>query len=102
MPDPAIGKLTFRAVCDKCGAALHCCRNCIYYQPGLPNDCRVPNTDFIADRTATNFCEEFSLKGKPPQKGADVNAIKKKLFGDDDDGKDDHNPKGRFDSLFRQ
>lgn len=59
-------KLSFRAVCESCGSGLHCCRNCKYYAPGRPNDCAVPGTEFIADREANNFCEEFSMLVRPP------------------------------------
>lgn len=63
---PLGGKLSFRAECDVCYAALHCCQNCKYYKIGLPNDCAVPGTEYIADRQANNFCEEFSVLGKGP------------------------------------
>lgn len=75
-------KISFRAECDQCGAALHCCKNCKYYAPGRPNDCAVPGTDFIADREANNFCEEFCLLGKPPSSPPN------------------HSPK-KFDDLFK-
>lgn len=65
LPD-AERKISFRAVCEKCGAALHCCKNCKNYAPGRPNDCAVPGTDYVPDRAANNFCEEFSLLGLPP------------------------------------
>ncbi|CUI16322.1 conserved hypothetical protein [Candidatus Protochlamydia naegleriophila] len=65
-PDPFQGKVSFRETCDKCGSALHCCQNCKYYKPRLANDCAVPGTDSVSDRQANNFCEEFSLLGKPP------------------------------------
>jgi hypothetical protein len=58
-PYTLFGKLSFRAVCERCDAALHSCQNCTYYKPGLPNDCAVPGTDYIRDRQANNFCEEF-------------------------------------------
>lgn len=67
MLDPPHGKLSFRAVCDKCGMSLHCCVNCKYYKPGLPNDCAVPGTEFIRDREANNLCDEYSLLGQPPK-----------------------------------
>ena len=76
-----IGKLSFRAACDACHASLHCCRNCVYYKPGLPNDCLVPNTDYVSDRTANNFCEEFKLLGKGAEKST-------------------NDPKARFNQLF--
>jgi hypothetical protein len=75
-----LGKLSFRAVCDRCGAALHCCQNCKYYKVGRPNDCMVPGTEWVADRSANNFCEEFSPLGKPPSSTKDDSA--KKRFDD--------------------
>lgn len=79
----AEGKIPFRATCDHCTAWLHCCKNCKNYKPGLPNDCMVPGTDYIADRTASNFCEDFSLLGKGPSPNAKKGDLK-----------------SRFDSLF--
>lgn len=97
--DPFSGKITFRATCEACGASLHCCRNCMYYMPRRPNDCMVPNTEFISDRSAANFCEEFKLSGKGPTASVDPKAAAKRLFGDDSTpaSKD---PKKRFNSLF--
>lgn len=73
LPDPTWGKLTFRAACDKCGSDLHCCQNCKFYKPGYPNDCVVPGTEFVSDRTKSNLCEEFAILGKGP-KDKDLNA----------------------------
>lgn len=81
LPPLEYGKISFRATCDKCGAALHCCKNCKHYKPGLPNDCAVPGTDFISDREANNFCEEFSILGKGPAPKS-------------------NQPRKRFDDLF--
>ena len=55
-------KIGFRAVCQHCGNDLHVCVNCRYYSPGKPNDCAVPGTEWIRDREANNFCEEFRPK----------------------------------------
>jgi len=76
-------KIPFRLVCDRCLTAQHCCKNCKYYLPGKPNDCLVPGTDYIADRQAINFCEEFQLGPKKEgPKGPSVDDITKRLFGD--------------------
>ena len=91
------GKVPFRAVCEKCGFSTHACVNCQNYKRGLPNDCRIPGTDFVADREAGNFCEEFvPLTGKPDQ-GADVNDVAAQLFGDD---VEDDLKSPSIDSLF--
>jgi hypothetical protein len=55
-------KIGFRAQCPHCGVDLHTCTNCRYYCPGKPNDCSVPGTEWIKDREAMNFCEEYALK----------------------------------------
>lgn len=75
-------KISFRTECDKCGASLHCCQNCKYYQVGLYNDCKVPGTERVLDKAARNFCEEFSSLGKGP-------AVK------------DSSAKKRFEDLFK-
>lgn len=94
------GKISFRAECENCRASLHCCRNCVYYKPGQPNDCLMPNTDYVADRSANNFCEEFKLLGKAPGKGPDPREIAKKLFGEEVSGEEDVDPKQRLKDLL--
>ncbi|SCA64149.1 Uncharacterized protein SCG7086_CG_00070 [Chlamydiales bacterium SCGC AG-110-P3] len=101
LPD---GKVSFRAICDSCSSWLHCCRGCRNYQPGLPNDCRIPDTDPIADREAANFCEEFVLLGQGPTKSASAIDVAKKLFGEqteEEDSDDNRDPKSRFNNLFK-
>jgi len=95
-----LGKISFRENCESCDTALHCCCNCVYYKPGLPNDCMVPDTDYVADRTTNNFCEEFKILGKGPEAKVDPKSIAKKLFGDDGEPQSDIDPKNRFDNLF--
>ena len=83
-------KVGFRAQCPQCGIDLHTCKGCRYYTPGKPNDCAVPNTDFVRDREAMNFCEEFaplSLSTPPPSK--------RSILGEAP-------PKKDFKSLFKE
>ena len=52
-------------VCDFCSASLRCCYNCKYYDPGATNECREPNSAYIADQSAGNFCGFFLyIEGK--------------------------------------
>lgn len=53
------GKIGFRDYCPNCNHSLHCCKNCKFYAVGRRNDCMIPATDYIADKEAANFCEEF-------------------------------------------
>jgi len=77
------GKLSFRATCDHCHAWLHACCNCRHYRLGLPNNCAIPGTEYVADREGANFCEEFSLLGKAAEQGEGPDQVAKRLFGDD-------------------
>mgnify|MGYP001336776925 CR=1 FL=1 len=67
--------------CDHCGANLHCCKNCYFYDPSLHNECRESYTDFIRDREAPNFCSSYRFKdsSEAPGVGADVASAKSKL-----------------------
>jgi hypothetical protein len=58
----AIVKVGFRDTCPHCDTDLHTCTNCRYYAVGKPNDCLVPGTDYVKDREANNFCEEFKVQ----------------------------------------
>ncbi len=67
--------------CDHCGANLHCCKNCYFYDPSLHNECRESYTDFIRDREAPNFCSSYRFKDsdEAPASGADMGSAKAKL-----------------------
>ncbi|HOW57220.1 MAG TPA: hypothetical protein PKZ12_04405 [Smithellaceae bacterium] len=68
-------------LCPCCGAYLHCCRNCLFYEPGAYNDCREPQAERVLDKQAANFCDYFTFKdseGKNENKSA---AAQDKLEG---------------------
>jgi hypothetical protein len=71
LEDPLLNKLSFRATCDHCQAWLHSCLNCKYHRPHLSNQCLIPGTEPISDRSANNFCEEFLVLGKASEKKDD-------------------------------
>jgi len=48
--------------CSVCGADLHCCRNCNFYDYGAYNDCHEPQAERVLDKTRSNFCEFFNFK----------------------------------------
>lgn len=75
-------KISFRELCDRCQAWLHCCKNCRNYKPGASNDCAIPGTEYVADREACNFCEDFKVLGEGPKKTLNPKDIAKRLFKD--------------------
>ncbi len=100
LPETSFRKIGFREVCEKCDSYLHCCVNCKFYQPGLPNDCKVPGTDQVRDRESFNYCDEFFIAGDKRIESRDVSGAAKKLFGDDEPKLKRKPPEDRFNSLF--
>jgi len=47
------------AVCSQCKADLHCCRNCLHFDPGARFQCRKPVEKAFRDKTVRNDCTEF-------------------------------------------
>lgn len=53
---PRVGR---RDDCPRCGADLHACRQCRFYEPGAHNDCRETEAELVADKKRANFCDFF-------------------------------------------
>jgi hypothetical protein len=49
----------FRGNCPKCGAALHCCKQCAYFEPSTRFQCLKPIQVRIAVKDQANECELF-------------------------------------------
>jgi hypothetical protein len=72
-----------RDTCPGCGADLHCCLNCAFYDLHYANACREPNTDPVLDKEAGNFCEFFSFaqhQGQQQRAATDARAQLEALF----------------------
>jgi hypothetical protein len=55
-------------VCSKCGAAVHCCLNCRFYDETAHNKCSEPQSEWVSDREKGNFCHFFQLSEKSHSK----------------------------------
>ena len=67
-----VGVIGRHHVCEDCGADLHACRQCEFYDPYAANQCREPSADKVADKDAGNFCDFFRLSsGEPSGKPAE-------------------------------
>ena len=49
----------FRGNCPKCGAALHCCKQCAHFDPSKRFQCVKPIPVRIAVKDQANQCESF-------------------------------------------
>ncbi|MEJ2652279.1 MAG: hypothetical protein P8173_10900 [Gammaproteobacteria bacterium] len=48
------------AECSACGADLHACRMCEYYDTRVAMNCREPVADQVRDKERANFCGYFA------------------------------------------
>ena len=53
--------LSRSAHCKTCGAALHVCRMCRFYDPRVAKQCREPVADAVKDKDRPNFCGYLEL-----------------------------------------
>jgi len=50
----------FNGPCPKCGAALHCCKQCVHFEPSTRFQCLKPIPVRIAAKDQANECALFS------------------------------------------
>ena len=53
------GPISRAEVCARCDADVHCCLNCLNYDPSAHNHCREPQAEWVSDREKSNFCDFF-------------------------------------------
>lgn len=58
------GNVGRRDECQHCGADLHVCKNCDFYDPKAYNECRENQADVVREKERANFCDYFT-----PRKG---------------------------------
>ena len=75
-----------REDCPACGASLHVCRMCTFYDPAVSKDCREPMADEVGEKEAANFCDYFNpmegLTGGSDREAAEARARLEAVFGD--------------------
>jgi hypothetical protein len=52
----------FNATCPKCNAALHCCKQCAYFEPSTRFQCLKPVPIRISPKDTANTCELFKAR----------------------------------------
>ncbi len=52
--------IDWRGNCPKCGAALHCCKQCAHFEPSTRFQCLKPVPARISPKDGANTCELFS------------------------------------------
>ena len=52
-------KIMKNDTCAKCSADLHCCRNCRFFDPGVSNQCRETQAEWVRTKDRRNYCDYF-------------------------------------------
>ena len=60
-----VGKPGRRDTCPRCGADLHVCLNCSFYDPAKSRQCRNDNVELVREKNLSNFCDEFAFIDRP-------------------------------------
>lgn len=64
------------ASCPKCGKPTHVCRNCRFFAPAAPAQCREPVADPVSDKQRANFCGYFAAIEHSPAESTDADALR--------------------------
>lgn len=75
-PQTAIG---FRDECASCGADLHVCLNCEFYDPNAADECREPSAERVQEKDRSNFCEYFQPSDRKGRSGESVEEARKRF-----------------------
>ena len=54
--------------CHRCKSDVRCCRNCIFYDSKVYNECRETQADRILEKERSNLCDFF----RPAKPGATI------------------------------
>ncbi|MBI3178546.1 MAG: hypothetical protein HYZ27_02730 [Deltaproteobacteria bacterium] len=57
-----IDKVKRADTCEHCGADLHCCKNCRFWDPYVHNQCKESVTFYEPDKEKGNFCTYFTIR----------------------------------------
>jgi hypothetical protein len=75
-------KVGRRDECEVCGADLHVCLNCAFYDQARANQCFEPQAERVQEKDRSNYCGYFEFKKQDEKKSIKDEADKlwKELF----------------------
>ena len=65
----------FNGNCPKCNAALHCCKQCSWFEPSTRFQCTKPVKERIPVKDAANQCEFFRARVTVARDAAPAGAV---------------------------
>jgi hypothetical protein len=92
--------------CPKCGAALHCCKQCAHFEPSTRFQCLKPITVRVAVKDQANQCELFKPRVTVARDVAHSGPAPMPTNGSNgsslSDPRNATDARAAFDSLFRK
>lgn len=86
----SLDDVTFSSKCTKCGSDLHCCKNCVHFDPGSRFECTQSIPERISPKDRANQCEFFEIK-----------TTVEKITGSASEPKSADDARQAFDDLFK-
>jgi hypothetical protein len=90
----------FKGACPKCGAALHCCKQCTHFEPSTRFQCQKPIPARIPYKDQANQCELFMPRVTVMRDGAVPNPPS--AAAPADNVKTPNDARAAFDNLFKK
>ena len=96
----------FRGNCPKCGAALHCCKQCAHFEPSTRFQCLKPVPVRVVSKDQANLCELFKPRVTVARDSAHGNATNGYANGTTSPAppppRNASDARAAFDSLFKK
>jgi hypothetical protein len=92
----------FRGVCPKCGAALHCCKQCTHFEPSTRFQCLKPIPVRIAVKDQANDCESFKPRVTVAREAGPAQAVTNGVTPKLPEPKSSNEARAAFDNLFKK
>lgn len=92
----------FRGTCPKCGAALHCCKQCVNFDSSTRFQCLKPIPVRIAVKDQANWCELFSPRFTVARDALPAAPIKISQNGVIPTPRNIDDARAAFDNLFKK
>jgi hypothetical protein len=92
----------WKGKCPKCGAALHCCKQCAHFEPSTRFQCLKPVPQRIPVKDQANECELFSPRVTVARDAAPVNNSNHQNAAPVQPPRSPNDARAAFDSLFKK
>ena len=80
-----MGKVPTDEACNQCGAALHTCTHCNFFDTSVHRECRQDEAEYVASKAKANECPYFDPRvtqefDRESERPADAKAAFDALF----------------------